>query len=125
MLSGLRLREHKQLRDAFRWHLVGDSKDARHHQDARNRREIARWIEGGTRLKRRVDSHCAVGPPRERAAVGGRFCHSLGPHTPPAPGMFSTVTGVFHASLSFCANRRAVLSVALPAVTPTLLPTRP
>src|SRR5262249_29470842 len=68
-------------RDA-RWHLVVDSKDARHHQNARNRREIARWIEGGTRLKRRIDSHCAVGPPIERAAVGGRFCHSLGPHTP-------------------------------------------
>src|SRR5262245_26369006 len=40
--------------------LVVDSKDARHHQNASNRREIARWIEGGTRLKRRVDSHCAV-----------------------------------------------------------------
>src|SRR5262245_52125213 len=37
---------------------------------------------GGTRLKRRVDSHCAVGPPIERAAVGGRFCHALGPDTP-------------------------------------------
>src|SRR5262249_14402630 len=73
---------HKQLRDAFRWHFVVDSKDARHHQNASNRREIARWIEGGTRLKRRVDSHCAVSPPIERAAVGGRFCHSLGPHTP-------------------------------------------
>src|SRR5215813_5274688 len=37
--------------------------------------------------------------------------------------MFSTVTGVFHASLSFCANRRAVMSVALPAVKPTMMRT--
>src|SRR5262245_47944814 len=37
--------------------------------------------------------------------------------------MFSTVTGVFHASLSFCANRRAVMSVALPAVKPTMIRT--
>src|SRR5262245_61901348 len=37
--------------------------------------------------------------------------------------MFSTVTGVFHASLSFCANRRAVMSVALPAVKPTTMRT--
>src|ERR1700730_5359585 len=70
-LSGLGFRERKQLRDAFRRHLVVDRQDARHHQNARNRREIARRIEGGARLQRRVDSHCAVGPPIERAAVRG------------------------------------------------------
>jgi len=40
---------------------------------------------------------------------------------PPAPGMFSTVTGTFQASLSFCANMRPVMSVALPGVKPTIM----
>src|SRR5215813_8470937 len=42
---------------------------------------------------------------------------------PPLPGMFSTVTGTFHASLNFCAKRRAVTSVALPGVNPTTMRT--
>ena len=42
---------------------------------------------------------------------------------PAAPGRFSTVTGTFHASLNFCANRRAVTSVALPGVNPTMMRT--
>ena len=81
-LSGLSLGERKQIRDALRRHLVVDRKDARHYQNAGNRREIAHRIEGGTRLQRRVDSHCAVGPPIEGAAVWDRFCHPLGPDTP-------------------------------------------
>src|SRR5262249_630960 len=94
---GLGLRKHKQLRDAFRWHFVVDSKDARHHQNATNRREVARGIEGGTRLKRRVDSHCAVGPPIERAAVGGRFSPPHAPPTPPPPPKFFRPTPCFPA----------------------------
>jgi hypothetical protein len=37
--------------------------------------------------------------------------------------MFSTVTGTFQASLSFCAKMRAVMSVALPGVKPTMMRT--
>src|SRR5215471_14414238 len=81
-LSGLDLCEGKELCNGFRRHLVVDCKNARHHQNACNRREIAYRIEGWARLQRWVDSYCAVGPPIECAAVGGRFCHALGPDTP-------------------------------------------
>src|SRR5262245_60788828 len=49
---------------------------------ARSRTGMPYRIEGWARLQRWVDSHCAVGPPIECAAVGGRFCHALGPDTP-------------------------------------------
>src|SRR5215510_13848877 len=42
---------------------------------------------------------------------------------PPAPTMFSTVTGTFHASLNLWAKIRAVMSVALPGVKPTIIRT--
>jgi hypothetical protein len=55
------------------------------------------------------------------APSGAALAARSPPTLPPAPGTFSTVTGTFQASLSFCANSRAVTSVALPAVKPTMM----
>jgi hypothetical protein len=49
---------------------------------ANDRQDYTHVLSGRARLQRWVDSHRAVGPPIECAAIGGRFCHALGPDTP-------------------------------------------
>jgi hypothetical protein len=44
----------------------------------------------------------------------GDFATASAPMIPFAPGRFSTTTGCFHASLSFCATVRVMMSVAPP-----------
>ena len=59
--------------------------------------------------------------PQYKVAPSGIALATRSPPTlPPAPGTFSTVTGTFQASLNFWANSRAVMSVALPGVKPTM-----
>jgi hypothetical protein len=53
----------------------------------------------------------------------GDLATSSVPILPPAPGLFSTTTGCFHLSLSFCAMTRASASEAPPGVCGTTMRT--
>ena len=58
--------------------------------------------------------------PNRTCAVGRSLGDPVAADAAAAPGTFSTVTVTFQASWNFCANIRAVMSVALPAVKPTI-----
>jgi hypothetical protein len=117
-LAGIGLGIGDQVGHRLYRQVVVDHEDGRHRERGRDRREVADRIEGHVcRLGRMVIA--ALPDHIKRVAVGGRLGDTVGADGAEFPAMFSTTKGWPQASLNFCAKRRAVTSVALPAVNPT------